>query len=691
MRKLSQILALTLVFPLTIFAQSDDKFDLELLIEDFFNLQELNINYEDLYESLLLLYQNPLNINNATPDELRNTYVLSEQQIQNLRTYIEEKGKLVTLFELQVIDGFDFQTIQKLIPFITINSEDFNSDDRPLLERILTETNNHLITRFERTLEEKRGYTPPSDPDDTRYTGSPDKIYLRYRVSRPGDFSFGFTTEKDPGEAIIWDPETKRYGMDYWSAHAMLENQGKFRRVIVGDYQLQLGQGLLLGAGFNVGKGAETINTVQRVSLGIRPYTSVLESGFLRGVAGTYKVDDKLSLTGFLSSLNQDANIRTGQGENGFEEVFSSIQTSGLHRTPTEIENKRSINEKVAGLNVEFRPSPLFNLGGTFLINRFDVPILRSDEPYNRFEFSGTNNINVGLYSNYSWRGFSFFGETAISKSGGVGGIVGFTKDLTSRFEFALIFRHFDRDFHSFRGTAFSESSRNINEKGVYWGIKYTFDRKFFLTAYYDSFRFPWLKFRVNNPSNGNDYLIRLNYNPGRGVRIYGQFRREIKEVNHPGQDLSQVIIIPGKKNQIIANVDFNAAPGLRLKSRVQWSNYTIDTRTTDGVAFIQDANYTIGNWSISSRIAFFDTEGNENRQYAYERDVLYAFSIPAYSGRGIRNYFLVSYKLNRKMDVWARIARTTFYDRDQIGTGLETIDGDQRTEIKFQVRYGFN
>ena len=138
-------------------------------------------------------------------------------------------------------------------------------------------------------------------------------------------------------------------------------------------------------------------------------------------------------------------------------------------------------------------------------------------------------------------------------------------------------------------------------------------------------------------------------------------------------------------------NIDFTAAPDLRLKSRVQWSNYELDFEKTSGVAFIQDASYKLNNWSFSARMAFFDTEGNQNRQYAYERDVLYAFSIPAYSGRGIRNYFLVQHRASRKIDVWARIARTTFYDRDEIGTGLEGIDGDKRTEIKVQVRYKLN
>ena len=102
----------------------------------------------------------------------------------------------------------------------------------------------------------------------------------------------------------------------------------------------------------------------------------------------------------------------------------------------------------------------------------------------------------------------------------------------------------------------------------------------------------------------------------------------------------------------------------------------------------MQDIIYTTPKLSISSRMALFDTECQQNRQYAYERDVLYAFSIPGYSGQGIRNYLLFSYRMNRQIDIWARIARTTFYDRNEIGTGLETINGNKRTDVKFQIRY---
>ena len=488
-------------------AQQNTDFDLESFVEELFSLQEADVNYEDLYESLLLLYQNPLNLNKATSKELQGLYILSKGQINNLQSYIQEKGPLLTLFELQLIEGFDFNTIQRLVPFVTVNPEDASTDERPLLQRILEEKNNYFITRYERILEERRGYTPPEAPDDTRYAGSPDKLYLRYRVSKTQDFSLGFTVEKDPGEAITWDPATRRRGMDFWSSHFMLEKQGKLRRVILGDYQLQLGQGLLFGAGIGVGKGSETVNAVQRVTLGIRPYTSVLEGGFLRGAAATYEVTNQLNVTGFFSRLNQDANIQVNDDPDGFPEFFSSFQLSGFHRTPNEIANKRVVTETVLGANAHYNFKNGATAGMTLTSNEFSTPIQRSDAAHNLFEFQGTSHYNLGGYGSYDWRNVSLFGEAAFSKSGGFGGVAGLVTSMTPRVDFAMVFRSYDRDFHSFRGTAFAEGSRNINERGVYWGIRYTLNRKFFLTAYYDIFRFPWLRFRVNAPSEGNDYL----------------------------------------------------------------------------------------------------------------------------------------------------------------------------------------
>ena len=95
----------------------------------------------------------------------------------------------------------------------------------------------------------------------------------------------------------------------------------------------------------------------------------------------------------------------------------------------------------------------------------------------------------------------------------------------------------------------------------------------------------------------------------------------------------------------------------LNFRSKAQWSNYQINGLRTTGIAFFQDINLDLKSWRFSTRFSIFQTEGGDNRQFAYERDVLYAFSIPGLSGKGIRNYLLIQYSPSRKIDFWFKIA----------------------------------
>ena len=120
---------------------------------------------------------------------------------------------------------------------------------------------------------------------------------------------------------------------------------------------------------------------------------------------------------------------------------------------------------------------------------------------------------------------------------------------------------------------------------------------------------------------------------------------------------------------------------------RIQGSRYTLGTATTDGLAVVNEASWKRGRWSVALRYAIFDTDDYENRQYVYEKDVWLATSLPAYEGSGIRNYLLVQWALTRKVDLWLRWARTTYFDRELIGSGADEIRGNVRNDVKFQLR----
>ena len=92
----------------------------------------------------------------------------------------------------------------------------------------------------------------------------------------------------------------------------------------------------------------------------------------------------------------------------------------------------------------------------------------------------------------------------------------------------------------------------------------------------------------------------------------------------------------------------------------------------------------------LSARFAVFNTDDFDTRLYAYENDVLYSFSVPAYFYQGMRFYLQAKYDIIPGLGVWFRIAQSYYLNRQTIGSELDEIQGNTRTEIKVQIRYRF-
>lgn len=94
--------------------------------------------------------------------------------------------------------------------------------------------------------------------------------------------------------------------------------------------------------------------------------------------------------------------------------------------------------------------------------------------------------------------------------------------------------------------------------------------------------------------------------------------------------------------------------------------------------------------YAANIRLQYFETDDYNSRLYAYENDVLYSFSIPVFYEKGYRYYLNINYDLTKKLSAWARIAQTLSPDRSSIGSGLDEINGNRRTEVKLQLMYRF-
>jgi hypothetical protein len=290
------------------------------------------------------------------------------------------------------------------------------------------------------------------------------------------------------------------------------------------------------------------------------------------------------------------------------------------------------------------------------------------------------------MYLNYNFNNVSFFSEFTQTINNGRAAVVGVLGSLTPKLDMSLVYRKFDKNFYTFYSNAIAENSVPQNESGMYWGWKYSFDKKYSLAGYFDLFSFPWLKYRNYSPSIGNEWLARFNYRPSKTVYIFLQARQESKQWN-TGATNNLYLTDNGIKTNYWINCDYAANAQLSFRTRAQFSSYSFAGKTTHGNVLLQDVTYQFNRFSITGRYALFSTDDYTNRQYVYENDAWLAFSFPAYYGKGVRTYLLLQYQLNKKVAMWLRWSQTQYTDRESIGSGGNTIVGNTQSEAKIQLR----
>lgn len=692
------IVVLLFLLPFSLFSQikEEDKNAIiekrvEYLVED---AEESDADYTTIFDNLSFFYDHPLNLNRAKLDELESLGLLTSMQINNLLEHIEKNGKLMTLEELQTIEGFDSEIIKMLLPFVKVST---NVDSPQLsLKELIKNGENTLFLRYQRVLEEQKGYTSITDSalaasPNSRYKGDQNKLYTRYRYKYGNHLSFGFTAEKDAGEEFF--EGSNKNGFDFYSAHFFMQNQGKIKQLAIGDYQAQFGQGLTFWTGRAFGKSAD-IMTLKRSGVGLKPYASVDESRFMRG-AGLALQFGKFDFTAFYSHNNQDANISLADSTSESAEVLtvSSIQQSGLHRTFNEIEDKDAITQNQLGGHVSYKTRRL-NIGVTGVHSKINSDFAPNIQTYSQFRNTENNQTNLGLDYNWIYKNFNFFGEYAQSVDGGSAFVSGALITLDPKLSLAALYRDYDRDFRAISSAGIGEGSTVENEKGTLIGIVAKPIKKFTLSAYYDQFVFPWLKYQIDAPSRGYQYLAQLTYKPSKKMEMYVRIRERNKQEN-TDVDLDEGLdyLVHEKQTNYRYNYSFKVSESIKLKGRVELVNYDKEENPFEtGYLIYQDVVYKPKSspLSFSFRYGLFDTDSYNSRIYAYENDILYVFSIPAYYNRGTRTYLTVRYKVRKGIDFWIRYG-ATFYDNvDVISSGLEEINGTTKSEIKAQLRFKF-
>ena len=678
-------ISLMITVPAISFAQvkpTDPDIIQQQLLENASQSSGEDVDLTELEEQRLFYSTHPLDLNNSSIEELVESGLFNALQVQELFIHLRKYGKLISLEELQTIDGFDLLSIRTLKPYIIVKAEP------DLLRRgfssIIKDGQQEITLRMQEVLEDQKGFSPKEKPTDTRYAGSPIKFYSRYRFTFGNQISAGITGEKDAGEEFF--KGSQKNGFDFYSAHLFIKDKS-LKALAIGDYQLKYGQGLLIWSGLATGKNSDVIN-IKRNNIGIRPYTSVNEFSYLRGGAISYGIK-QFTIDAFYSYRKLDASTLLVDSLND-ETLVTAFVQDGYHRTQSELDKKNILKNELFGGHLNYRITG-FEVGLTAFNTHYGASLEKNDKPYNQFDPSGKEFTGASINYNYNFRNLLFFGETARSSNNAYATLNGLLISLDPRASFSILYRNYARNYECIYCNSFRESD-NANERGIYMGLAINPTKSINLNSYVDFFKFPWLRYQVDAPSEGIEWLSQLTWTPSKTTSFYLRYKEQQKQENQASSSKIDGLVVARQRN-IRINAACKISSSISIQSRLEFNSRKIDhISTANGVVFFQDIQYNkLGSpVSFSIRYVNFDTDNYDTRIYAYENDIPGVFSIPSYYYQGRRVYFLVKYHFARGIDFWVRYGTTYYDNKEEVGSGYDVIAKNHKSELKLQLRIGF-
>ncbi|MCJ7813146.1 helix-hairpin-helix domain-containing protein, partial [bacterium] len=499
----------------------------------------------ELMEYLQSLRLHPLDLNRGTLQNLQLIPFLSPLQAKNIIAERSKKGLFQSWSDFQERTKLDEELCMQLKQYLTITEKkDFKQESMEFRGRIQTH------------FPKSEGYS------SGKYPGSSLKIVERIHFSLNYNTRGGLLIEKDPGE-------------NQWNDHiaGFIENNHLLflSKCLVGNYRVEVGQGLVFWGPYGFSQGADPAAFVKKRSTGTRGYTYADENNFLTGIA-VEAIYQSFYFQIFASSTRLDAT----SNEDG---TISTLSSSGLHRTESEMNNRDRLKETLLG--VRFTKNwPWGTVGFTGYQNQYSNKIKKSDLSKYRFYFQGDKNHVVGIDYDIFFSQLNLSGEIAQSRSHGWALVTNCMLNL-GKSSLVLSYRRFTPDFHNLHSHSFGISPA-CNEEGFYIGFSGRIASSVRISFYYDLYKKPWRTYSIPVPTRGNDLFVQFEkkFSPTLYVTVRTRLRRG--ELLETGETVSG-IKIDHLQNRIhsLFRFELRFQPSARLRFRNRIETVKVDYPTT--------------------------------------------------------------------------------------------------------------
>ncbi len=649
-----------------------------LVVEEFLEMlaERDNLSEEalaDISANLTTLLEEPVNLNDTMPDNLERLPITAFQ-ITAITDYIRNHGQMVTPYELQLVPGFDEALTTQLLPFIRTTPIDKFKPTRKVYRST-------ILARYKRVIEKQKGYKSGTS---NGYLGSPDALLLKAKITATEKFQVGFTAEKDAGEEFFKGSNPK--GFDFYSGYLAISKIGVLKQLVVGDFSASFGQGLTLSSGYSFGKAALLVSPAKR-QRPISAYSSTDENRFFRGVAATVLLG-KATITAFGSHKNIDVSL---DGDTATAStIIETIQATGSHATKAEVASKHLVSETAFGINTSYNLKNIrIGLSGFGL--KADKSYISSTKPYRLLDSDPTDILRFGIDFLHYRKTTTYFGEISTDKNNAKAIMAGVSANIANACNLMIIGRNYDNAFPNRFASGFGEGSKPSGEKGICLALQVTPYKKWRLRTYADFFEFSWLRYHVSAPSSGVELSAIADYSPSNTTTLQLGFSQTKRPYDVTINNLA--ILEQTLKTKARIQVAYSPASFITAKTRLETIWFDTDTKSRErGTVIMQDITWRniINSLTVSGRVAYYNTDSWNSRVYAYESDILHSFSVPAYYLAGLRYYVVASYEISPSVRVWAKWGMTQFFQENEVGSGLATINGNAKNDIKLQLQLRF-
>ena len=265
----------------------------------------------------------------------------------------------------------------------------------------------------------------------------------------------------------------------------------------------------------------------------------------------------------------------------------------------------------------------------------------------------------VGMNARYNWGKVDLWGEVAATQGThwGVGNIVGVRLTPIDDVNLLALHRYYSPYFNNPYAYAFSEKSRLNDENGFYLGAEVKRLAKWRFAGYVDAFR------------EGYDAMLQTDWQANQQYHMDWRLRTR-------KQTDKDTYALRYRFYYHLPCWTFRTQADANMVKTEGW-NY--------GISVFQDIEYQSATLPIvvQMRMQAFDARQWNNRIYAYENDVLYAYSIPNVYGLGGRFWVNVRYKINDMFAIYLRVSETIY----QKAWAEEHKKRNTRTDVHALVR----